>query len=81
MQQIERVIENDVLLQHHARFARGRSLKGQRNHQAQLTERETSELRQLIAEHGLVWGDLSFIARGYGVTASSVHQLLNGKTW
>jgi hypothetical protein len=60
---------------------RKRSAAGERNGSARLTAAEVREIRQLATDHSLRYGDVSFIARGYGVSPRTVMLILTGETW
>jgi hypothetical protein len=41
-----------------------------------------SSIRQLAADKVVLgYGDVSLIARGYGVSPAAVHMIITGKTW
>ena len=59
---------------------RERQASGERNGIAKLTEAQVREIRALANEHDLR-GDVSFVARSYGVTADNIARVLARKTW
>jgi hypothetical protein len=60
---------------------RKRSAAGERNRAARLSAKDVRDIRQLVTDVGLRHGDLSFLARGYGVTPTAMHMIVRGKTW
>jgi hypothetical protein len=60
---------------------RKRSASGPRNGNVQLTADDVRDIRRLVAEVELRHGDLSFIARSYGVTPTAISLIVKGKTW
>jgi hypothetical protein len=61
--------------------ARGRSAAGERNGSARLTESDVRDIRQLAVERSLRYGDVSVIARRYGVSPRTIKLILTGETW
>jgi hypothetical protein len=59
---------------------RQRSAAGERNGSARLTAGDVRDIRQLAAA-GLSYGDVSFIARGYGVSPKAIQLILASETW
>ena len=59
---------------------RRRSAAGERNGSVKLTAADVRDIRQL-AVAGLGWGDMSVIARSYGVTQKTISLIIAGETW
>ena len=59
---------------------RMRSAGGERNGCARLTAEQLKEIRLLSEDFDLA-GNLSFVARGYGVSRDTVRLIVNGTTW
>lgn len=57
---------------------RKRSLFGERNNDAKLTEVQAREIKSLVSEHR---GGYAQIAARYGVTPGAVSHIANGRTW
>ena len=59
---------------------RQRSASGERNGSARLTAADVRDIRQRAAD-GLRYGDVSAIARGYGVTPKAISLILINEVW
>jgi hypothetical protein len=59
---------------------RHRSARGARNGQARLTPERVRDIRALAREHNLR-GEVSFVARVYGVSPAALTLVLRGETW
>jgi hypothetical protein len=59
---------------------RRRQASGERNGRARLTAEQVRDIRQLAHEHDL-GGEVSFVARSYGVTPGNLALVLARKTW
>jgi len=57
---------------------KGRSLRGERHHNAKLTEDQVSRIKAMLAEDRLY---ISEIAREFGVTPSAIRGIKQGKSW
>jgi hypothetical protein len=60
---------------------RQRSAAGERNGNARLKADDVQRIRQHAADHGIHYGDVSAIARDYGVTPGAIALILAGQTW
>lgn len=56
---------------------KGRSLYGEKNHAAKLTEEDVLRIRELMKQ-GI---KPTVIAREYGVTSTTIYYIRNGKSW
>jgi Autographiviridae endonuclease len=57
---------------------KGRSPRGESNHNAKLTAEQVSRIKAMLAEDRLY---ISEIAREFGVTASTIRGIKQGKSW
>ena len=53
----------------------------ERNARARVTAADVRDIRQRAADHGIRYGDVSAIARHYGVTPRAISFVLAGETW
>lgn len=59
-------------------LTKGRSSRGERHHNAKLTEDQVSRIKAMLAEDCLY---ISEIAREFGVTPSTIRAIRQGKSW
>ena len=57
---------------------KGRSSRGAKRHNAKLTEDQVSRIKAMLAEDRLY---MSEIAREFGVTASTIREIREGRSW
>ena len=56
-----------------------RGATGEGNGNARLTAADIRGIRQIAADHGIHYGGVSFIARGYGMTPRAIAFVLAGE--
>lgn len=60
---------------------RMRQASGERNGRVRLTAADVRDIRACVVDSGIRYGDVSRLARTYGVTPKAIEFVITGKTW
>lgn len=60
---------------------KGRMERGERRHNARLTEQQAMEIKARIPAAKLQWGGMAALAREYGISQGHLHMIVKGRSW